>query len=149
MSELEEIRDEIIRKAFPELLDEDIRIEYKHLEDAFISSGELIPEGFYIEVDNSLQDAPREVKEGGVAHDLAHCVVAKYLSFKESLGDKIAYRISPRYKVLDERNTDLMVLIRGYGRQLLAFMKYSEEKGFPYYREDGLSVQELTILLER
>jgi len=147
MNELEEIRDEIIKQAFPELLDEDVRIEYKHLDDALIECGGLTPEGFYIEVDNSLKDAPRVVKEGGIAHDLGHIVVQKQLGSRKSLRDRLAYKISPRYKTLDERNTDLMIIIRNYGRPLIEFMRYAEKKGFPYYKEEGLSIRELEIIL--
>ena len=48
---------------------------------------------------------------------------------------------------MDERNIDLQVILRGYGPQLLSFLRYSEEKGFPHYKEDGLSIRELSLLL--
>lgn len=146
MSVLEKIKDEIIQEAFPELLDEDVKIEYKPLSDALLAGGLLSPEGFYIEVDNSLKSAPKDVNIGGIAHEIAHFVVGKQLSIKKSFWDYVLYKVSARYRTLDERNTDLTVLIRGFGEQLLSFMRYTEEKGFPYYKEDGLSIGELTIL---
>jgi hypothetical protein len=63
--------------------------------------------------------------------------------------DILAYRMSKRYKTLDERNTDLEVLLRGYGEDLLAFLEYSEKEGYPHYKEDGLSIRELKILLKK
>ena len=147
MNNLDEIRDEIIKKGFPELLTEDIQAEYKPLKDALFEYGELTKEGFYIEVDDSMKDAPKDVMEGGFAHELSHILTDKEQGKALSLRDGLAYRISKRYKTLDERNTDLQVIIRGYGPQLLAFLEYSEKEGFPHYKEDGLSTREVKSIL--
>ena len=149
MNNLEEIRDDVIRNGFSELMDEDIQVEYKSLDDALFEYGGLTEEGFYIEVDESLKEAPRDVMEGGLAHDLSHILTDKNLSMGLRLRDRLAYRVSKRYKTLDERNTDLQVIIRGYGRQLLAFLIYSEEQGFPYYKGDGLSIREVSAILNK
>ena len=147
MNNLIEITDSIITASFPELIDEDIQIEYTSIDDVVMQSGYLSPEGFYIEVDNNVQDAPVDVIEGGVAHELSH--IAEYLkeSRFHSMRNGIAYRISSRYKRLVERNTDVDTIMRGYGHQLLAFLQYCEQKGFPHYHEDGLSIREVNKLL--
>jgi hypothetical protein len=149
MNDLAQLRDLVIRKGFPELLDEDIQVEYKHLEDALLEYGTLDPEGFFIEVDDSLTDAPRQVLIGGFAHEFSHILVEKRSSRRVVSRDILAYRMSKRYKTLDERNTDLEVLLRGYGEDLLAFLEYSEKEGYPHYKEDGLSIRELKILLKK
>ena len=51
MNDLALLRDQVVKRGFPELLAEDIQVEYKHLEDALLEYGTLNPEGFYIEVD--------------------------------------------------------------------------------------------------
>jgi hypothetical protein len=61
----------------------------------------------------------------------------------------LAYRISKRYKTLDERNTDLEVILRGFGKDLLVFLEFSEKEGYPHYKEDGLSIRELKILIQK
>ena len=149
MNELGEIRDRVIRHGFPELMGEDVQAEYKPLEDALFEYGELGGEGFYIEVDESLREAPTEVMEGGFAHEFAHILSDRKRSSASKFGDRLACIFSKTYRALDEINTDLQVIIRGYGRQLLALLKYSEEKGLPYYREDGLSLREVEAILSQ
>ncbi len=146
---LTKIRDRIIIKSFPELMDYDIQVEYNDLKDALLEYGELSEEGFYIEVDTSLENAPEKVIEGGMAHELSHILTDKKESKNLTFRDKLAYKLSEKYRTLDERNTDLLVIIRGFGNQLLTFLKYAEEKGFPHYKEDGLSIREIEALLSK
>jgi hypothetical protein len=147
MVNLHKILDGVIRRSFHELLREDIRIEFLDLHDALLHYGELTSEGFYIEVDETLRDAPVNVLVGGIAHECAHIVVDKSKGRKALSGDTLAYRISSRYKTLDERNTDLEVILRGFGRELLHFLQYSDQLGLDHYREDGLSIREIETLL--
>lgn len=51
IANLMEITNRVIRKGFPELLGEVIRIEFRNLRDALLQYGELTREGFYIHVD--------------------------------------------------------------------------------------------------
>ena len=60
-NDLSQIVDGVIVKRFPELLGEDIQIEYTKLQDSLLEYGELTDEGYYIEVDETLRSAPREV----------------------------------------------------------------------------------------
>ncbi len=149
MNNLKKIRDQVIRRGFPELLTDDIQIEYKHLKDALLEYGSLTGEGYYIEVDKSLQNVSAQVLIGGLAHEFSHIVVDKNLQARLMLRDRLAYTISRRYKTLDERNTDLEVILRNFGKELLIFLEYSERAGYPHYKEDGLSIREVKVLLER
>jgi len=144
---LEEIRDHVIKRGFPELMAEDIQVEYKKLEDALLEYGGLTEEGYYIEVDETLKTAPDDVLIGGFAHEFSHIISDKSLVKKLISRDKLAYNISPRYKTLDERNTDIEVLLRGFGNELLSFLEYSEKNEYPHYKEDGLSIREVKTLL--
>jgi hypothetical protein len=147
MNNLNELRDQVISRGFPELMAEDIQVEYKELKDALFEYGGLTQEGYYIEVDESLTDAPMEIIIGGLAHECSHILTDISSGNKVMSRDKIAYGISPRYKTLDERNTDLEVILRGFGKELLNFLEYSETNGYPYYKEDGLSIREVKRLL--
>lgn len=147
MNNLSEIRDKVIKSGFPELMSEDIQVEYKKLEDAVFECGGLTEEGFYIEVDKSMENAPESVIEGGFAHELSHILIDKTQGIGLTLRDGLARTLSKRYKTLDERNTDLQVIIRGYGGQLLSFLEYSDKKDFPHYKEDGLSIREVKQIL--
>jgi len=147
MHDLTAIVNGIVRKGFPELMDEDIQVNYEPLADSVMQSGAFKSEGFYIEVDTTVQDAPVEVLEGGLAHELSHIAVDRNESLFRNFRHSIAYRISPRYKRLVERDTDMQTIMRGYGRQLIVFLQYCEAKGYPHYREDGLSIREVQQVL--
>ena len=140
------ILDDVIKKGFPELLGEDIRIEYAALDDALLTFGKLSQEGFYIEVDESLRNASVDVLTGGIAHECAHIIFEKTKANKALSIDMFAYRVSSRYRILDERNTDLEVILRGFGNELLLFLQHSVQLGLDHYREDGLSIREIEIL---
>jgi hypothetical protein len=147
MKELQTLRDRVIHQGFPELLSEDIQVEYQELKDALFQYGSLTEEGYYIEVDASLKEAPEAVLIGGFAHELSHIIADKSLTKRIMFRDRIAYQFSKRYKVLDERNTDLEVILRGFAKELLAFLEYSEKSGYPHYKEDGLSIREVKALI--
>ncbi|TSE04403.1 MULTISPECIES: hypothetical protein [Aquimarina] len=144
---LQTILNDIIKNAFPELMDEDIAIEWKNLEDALMDQGGLTGHGYFIEVDESLKKANEAIIVGGIAHELCHILADLKVGKWQILLDRVAYRIFKRYRTLDERNTDLQAIIRGYGSSVLLFMKYSENKGYNYYKEDGLSIREIEAIL--
>lgn len=148
-AELRGIKDEIIKSAFPELMDSDIAIEFVDIKDSFMQVGELEDEGHFIEVDESLIKirGDREevnVLKGGIAHELAH-IIKEPKGLLNKWIEKFLYRVSWKFKELDERNTDFTVVLRGYGKELLKFLEYCE-KDHSRYREDGLSQIELEIL---
>jgi hypothetical protein len=147
LNDLKKILNLVVRKGYPELLREDVKIEFVKLRDALLQYGELTHEGYYIEVDETLRDAPKGVLIGGIAHESAHIIMDKSIEHRFISGDWLAYRISSRYKTLDERNTDIEVILRGFGRELLQFLRYSEELELDHYKEDGLSIREVEILL--
>lgn len=141
-TELRGIKDEIIKNAFPELMDSDIAIEFVVIEDSFMQVGELEDEGHFIEVDESLikirgDREEVDVLKGGIAHELAH-IVKKSSSLLNKWIEKFLCRVSWKFKELDERNTDLTVVLRGYGKELLKFLEYCE-KDYSRYKGDGLS----------
>jgi hypothetical protein len=147
--DLNRVIDGVIKRGFPELLGEDIRIEFTTLNDALLTFGKLSQEGFYIEVDESLRNASVDVLKGGIAHECGHIVFEKSKVNKTFSIDMFAYRLSSRYRILDERNTDLEVILRGFGNELLLFLQHSVHLGLDHYREDGLSIREIEILISK
>ena len=149
MRELKHLLNEIIRKGYPELLNYDIQIEFADLEDALGEFGGLSPEGYFIEVDTSVRNAKEHVKVGVIASELSHISHDIHFSFWGKLKDSLLCRMSRNYGILDERNTDIATIIRGFGNELYEAMRFAEENDFPYYREDGLSLRELEALLQK
>lgn len=148
MNDLAQIRDDVIKEGFPELMDVDVQIEWKKLQDALMEYGGLTKEGYYIEVDESLRGCDDvEIIQGGLAHEFVHVIADIKMKTRAVIRrDRFARKISKEYRRLDERNTDLEVLVRGFGQRLLKFLRYAEEKGFPYYQEDGLSIREVEAI---
>jgi hypothetical protein len=147
MNDLIRLLDKVIGRGFPELLGEDIRIEYIPLKHSLLAYGNLSHEGFYIEVDTQLNVAPVDVMTGGIAHECAHIVFEKHKKGSLMSFDMFAYRVSSRYRAMDERNTDLEVILRGFGHELLQFLRHSVQLGLDHYREDGLSIREIENIL--
>jgi hypothetical protein len=149
MRELKQLLNETIRRGYPELLNYDIRIEYKDFEDALGEFGELSPEGYHIEVDTSIRNADEKVKIGVIASELSHISQDIQFSFWEKLKDRLLWKLSRNYRILDERNTDIITIVRGFGTELYEAMKFGEENDFPYYKEDGLSLRELETITKK
>jgi len=149
--ELNNIKDEVIRNAFPELMEVDITALFVKIDDFVMQVDELKDKGWVIEVDDMLimkegNDEIIDVLEGGIAHELAH-IVGKPRGLFNVWINEFLYKISWKFRELDERNTDLIVIIRGYGKELLRFLEYCK-KEYSRYEEDGLSQIELKALLE-
>jgi len=150
--ELTNLKDDIITKSYRELARMDIMIEFKELDDSLLDVGVLEDEGYYIEVDEELIKTTDEnelfdVLTGGIAHELSH-ICKKPRGAANVWLDKMLYKFSWQYRMMDERDTDLHVILRGYGKELLKFMQYSERL-YSRYEEDGLSQIELKVLLEK
>lgn len=149
MHDLAKIRDDVIKRGFLELISTDVQVEWRALEDALMEYGGLTEEGYYVEVDESLKGVDdKEIIEGGLAHEFAHIIADIRMQTRAVITrDRWARRISKEYRRLDERNTDLEVLIRGFGMRLLKFLRYAEAEGYPYYKENGLSIREVESIL--
>ena len=137
----------LIRRGFPELAGRDFRIHFGDYEDWMwydIAGG-----AFVIGVDNLLRAAPRRVVEGGFAHELAHIVRDLRLRpFPRGLAYRRYIRLRA-YRIRDERGTDLEVIRRGYGRQLLALMLWGRTRGYTSGPEHGLLLAEVVRLCRR
>src|SRR5689334_7951451 len=104
---------------------------------------DLSADGFIIGVDNSLRHAPRRVLEGGLAHELAHIVHdLRRKPFQRARAYEY-YRRIRAYRIHDERGTDVEVIRRGYGPQLLALMLWARTRGYTSAREHGLLLAEI------
>ena len=61
--------------------------------------------------------------------------------------EQLRYEHSKKYRSSNERETDLFVVERGYGHQLLAFVEYHDKRFKPYTEKDGLTAEELKEIL--
>jgi hypothetical protein len=137
----------LIRRGFPELAGRDFRICFGNY-DSWMWY-DLSGRTFLIGVDNSLRAAPRRVLEGGFAHELAHVIRDRRLGpFQRGLAYKRYCSLRP-YRIRDERGTDLEVIRRGYGMQLLALMLWARTRGYTSGPEHGLLLADIVRLCRR
>ncbi|MBI4170961.1 MAG: hypothetical protein HY514_04650 [Candidatus Aenigmarchaeota archaeon] len=146
MNDLAKIRNRLLKEGFPDLLDEDISVKYARCKPYFDYDGSS-KKGYRIRACLEMRRAPLQAVEGGLAHELCHIATEKFLGKKQRKQDVKLNKKSKRYRTLDERDTDLRVILRGYGRQLLALLQYAERKGDTYHKDDGLSAREVEKLL--
>jgi hypothetical protein len=139
---------EVVERGFPELLPHDLQISYESLKDTYEAYGRLEGGGWYIELDRTLIGAPDRAKKGAIAHTLVHITDEMKLSGRESFFDRLLYKFSGRYTILDERNTDINVLIRGFSEELLALGEYLESKNYNLGEETGITPSELRKILK-
>ncbi len=105
------------------------------------------PQGFSILVNECLRGASRLVLEGGIAHELAHILRDSRLgSFQRRLAFR-RYQSSRAYRIRDESDTELTLIERGYGRQLLEFVRYARTLGYRFGRDEGLPIGKLLRLV--
>jgi hypothetical protein len=90
-------------------------------------------------IDNALES----ILIGGIAHELSHIIRDRNETFVE----KLFYKFSARYRESIERDIDTEVILRGVGKELLSFTKYSCKEWSHHYKEDGLSLRELEKLV--
>ncbi len=151
-TDLEIMRDDMVAHGFSELIGQQIEIDFVQdpVDDELASYG-TTSEGFFIDINPSFKTAPVEVIQGAIAHELAHILAdleERKLPWIERALESLAYKISKRLRALDERSADLEAIRRGYGSQLLALLRYNEEKfGLKWSKEKGLSVEEVESLL--
>ena len=100
-------------------------------------------------VDKSLKKAPEKVVKGGLAHEAAHI----YRDYKRNVFsralDSVRYAVDiKKQETRNEREADMLVVKRGYGEELLAFLKYHDKRRKKHKKKDGLTVKELKKILK-
>jgi len=166
------VRDRVINERFPELSPLEIKIEAEVDSDELMGYGELTWSGYYIDVDTDMKKATDDELYGGLAHELAHITIDERKNFVSRLITDIIYGLGMKYKkkdkklnpinrwlnrnvyercygyvTQDERNTDLLVVERGAGDKLLAFLKFHDKHHKKYKPDEGLTVKELQQIL--
>jgi hypothetical protein len=143
---MESILNQIIINSFPELLKFEFSLEYNDLEDSFAETWETSSTSYIFTLDYRFKKAEEDVIIGLIVHELSHISQDLGLSRFEVWLDEFLNKHSKRYSLLDERNADLCVVLRGYGKNLLKFLRFIERE-FPDFETEGLTKNELEMLL--
>ena len=147
MNNLSECIQEIVNRGFPELKGVDISANYKKMNDAYFEFARNSRREYNIDVDKTLKNVKKKVILGGMSHELAHIYRETKMNIFFSWIDSKLYDLFSYYESWDERKTDILVLKRGLGKELLAFLKYADKRREKYNSSDGLTVEELEKII--
>ena len=148
MSVLDKLLREVAESGFPEMVSQGVSISYSNVLDSF-DSYENVNGQWHIELDRKLVKASKSAKKGAIAHALARVVEEMSMSKKEEVLDRALYIISRKYRILEERNTDLSVITRGFGKELLDLDEYLEKRGYDFGSDSGISTYEMRRIFSR
>jgi hypothetical protein len=128
----------LIKNSFPELRYHIIMLRFIKTKHFFMAtSGFLFIHIIFI--DKRLKKCTDDVVTGIMAHELVHIS-------QDSFWKDLLYRKS----ITDmERATDMQVIKRGYGKQLLAFIQYHNKIYKKYKKADGLTEKEIIKILKK
>jgi len=145
---LDSIKTEIIERGFPELSNTIITLGYKQMSDTYFEFERLKKRKYHIDVSTSLRNSKKMIITGGLAHDLAHISLDSNKNWLIHEIDSLLYSNFEKYEIWDERRTDILVVKRGLGPDLLKFLNHANKKRDVYNRKDGLTAGEVKKLLE-
>lgn len=146
------VKNEIIAVGYPELEEYDIGINYSYMNSCFfeysiVLSNVKSKKSGTIFINKILSDAPLNVMIGGFCHEMSH--MSEDIRFgkrKSNYIDNI-YRTYSSFRTYRERDTDLDVILRGFGKYLLACEKHLIKLGREHTKESGLTTEEIKTLV--
>ncbi len=141
---------EEVRKGFPELENVEIGVQYVRGLDAYFETTRNSRYDYSIDVHRSLKKAKKRVVVGGIAHEFGHILEEVGMGAGMCSFDEFLYNSNfLGYQTYDERKTDIVVVQRGFGKQLLSFVKWANKRREKYTEEDGLTAKELKEILSK
>ena len=84
---------------------------------------------------------------GCIVHELCHAEFDAALSPSVFAANDQQYAADPEFRTSHEREIDLAVIKKGYGRELLALQSYHNEHYDAYQPSDGLTPEETQALM--
>jgi hypothetical protein len=143
---------EIVQRSFPAL--QSVKISPKLTETAedFLAGVQWIrtetPEIIITFSAEDVAQMPAEALVGCIVHELCHAEHDLALSASSFAENDQRYASDPDYRSAHEREIDLAVIQKGYGRELLALQLYHNEHYEAYQLSDGLTREETEAILE-
>lgn len=143
-----------IRKDFPALNRVRIHIKIKRLKKGSLWANTILHFYYLIIVDpNKYRDAKDKELIGGLAHELIHLEDYKKMNFFRWLFSFIHYYASKKYAKKVERNIEIKVIKRGYGKYLLLNrefrLKRISTKEFKKIGKNYLTPEEIKIYMKK
>ena len=133
---------DIVDNSFPKLKRVSIHVEILKTDDYMAATAYMYPFPIAkIKISKSdFNKMSSEAFTGLIIHELCH------IEDDLNLGVKSIFSLNQQSKT--ERRVDMMVIEKGYGKNLLALMKYHNKHYEKYDKEDGLTRNEIEQLLK-
>jgi hypothetical protein len=151
--DLNETVHELVRRSFPVLGDLEIACRVTDTAEDFLAGirwnltdPPKILITFSAEDINQMSD-PALV--GCIVHELCHAEYDRALSPDLFAANDEKYISDPAFRSRHEREIDLAVIKKGYGRELLALQTYHNEHYDAYQPSDGLTPEETEAILNQ
>ena len=85
---------------------------------------------------------------GVLSHELGHISYEKQMFFFSRILINFKMYTNKKYRSMVERGVDKLIIDKGCGEYLLAFMKYHDKKYKKYNKTDGLTKKEIQAYLK-
>jgi hypothetical protein len=152
MNNLGAIKNDLIARSYPELADINIQTSYSLIFDSFFDFIRYDQKNYLIEANQDMKKADKLVVIGGLTHELSQILRETRMNNFQNAADNLLCSMIPFYRNNLERSADLETIARGYGKELLAFVKHAEKcrnpmSNNPYITFYGLSTGEIRNVL--
>ena len=134
--------EELMSNGYPEIRFLKLGFGYEHLKNLHGSSYKNNG-NWEILIDSELRGSKRSVLRGIVSHEISHVIKDESLNKSARRKDKRLYRFR-LYQELKERETDLDVILRGRGEDLLSYKMFEVSKGC---KVSGMAINETRKLI--
>lgn len=143
---------EIVQRSFPALRNVAISCRVKDTAEDFLAGihwNLTDPPSVVITFSaTDLEQMPDPALVGCIVHELCHAEFDAALSPSLFAANDQQYAADPEFRTSVEREIDLAVIKKGYGRELLALQTYHNEHYDAYQPSDGLTPEETQVLME-
>jgi hypothetical protein len=142
---------EIVERSFPELRHLDITCGLTDTAEDFLAGiqwNRTDPPRIVITFSaEDVKQMPDAALVGCMVHELCHAEHDFYLSPPVFASNDEKYASDPEFRSTHEREIDLAVIRKGYGRELLALQTYHNEHYDAYEPSDGLTPEETEAIV--
>lgn len=145
---LEDVVRKIMASSFPELSDISVNLEVGELPDAHVQYSFLNFKKIRMEFDEDILKAPQSAVDGCVAHELAHISLDLKIPYLIRSLEILIYTACKRYNTYVERKADTLAVQRGYGNELIAFIRWANENYDNFNSREGLLIREIRNLIK-
>lgn len=122
----------LIAKSFPELKNDKIAVEERNTK-KWRAHAIYSIFGLKILVSNQLREFPERKIKRILIHELCHLVEFKQLGYLRTKIDFVIYLLSKKHRTKIEREANILMIRKGYGKLVLSACKENLARGLGYF----------------